>query len=94
MFLFSPMHATCPAHLIHLGLITVTIYDEEYILLYPTSRSFLHPPVTSTHLGINKYHTPLFSNTLHLLFGILIFTYILTYLLTYLLHAAESSLRN
>jgi hypothetical protein len=55
------MRATCPAHLILLALITLTILGEEY-----KPCSFLQPPVTSSLLGPNILLSTLFSNTLNL----------------------------
>ncbi|PNF26626.1 hypothetical protein B7P43_G10242, partial [Cryptotermes secundus] len=57
-FLTSLIHATCPAHLIHLDLIILTILREKY--------SFLQPPVTSSLFGPNILLNALFSNTLSL----------------------------
>ena len=42
----SPIHATCPAYLILLNLITHTILGEEYRPLSSSLCSFLHSPVT------------------------------------------------
>ena len=51
--LLSPIHATCPAHLILLGFITRTISGEQYRSLSFLSCSLLHFPVTSSLLGLN-----------------------------------------
>ena len=64
--LLSPIHATCPAHLILLDLITWTVLGEEYRSLSSSSCSFLHSPVTSYLLGPNFLHSTLFSKTLSL----------------------------
>jgi len=64
--LLSPIRATCPAHLILLGLITRTILGEQYRSLSSSLCSFLHSPVTSSLLGPNILLNTLFSNTLSL----------------------------
>jgi capsular polysaccharide biosynthesis protein len=48
------MRATCPAHLILLALITLTILGEEYKPCSSSFCSFIQPPVTSSLLGPNK----------------------------------------
>ena len=58
----SPIHATCPAHLILLNFITWTILGVEYRSL-SYSCSFLHSPVTLSLLGPNILLSTLFSNT-------------------------------
>jgi hypothetical protein len=64
--LASPMHATCPVHLILLAVITLIILDEEYKPCNFSLCSFLQPPVTSSILGPNILLSTLFSNTLNL----------------------------
>jgi 5-keto 4-deoxyuronate isomerase len=44
----SPTHATCPAHLIILDLISRTISGEEHKSLSSSLYSLLHSPVSST----------------------------------------------
>jgi hypothetical protein len=51
--LTSPMRAICPAHLILLALITLTIPGEEYKPCSSSLFSFLQPHVTSSLLGPN-----------------------------------------
>jgi len=60
-----PMHATCPAHLILIDLITRTIFGEQYRSLSSSSCSVIYSSVTSSLLGPNILNT-LFSNTLSL----------------------------
>ena len=63
-----PIHATYPAHLILLNLITQTILGEQYRSVSSSLCSFLHSPVTSFLLGPNilLYTLQVLSNTLSL----------------------------
>jgi hypothetical protein len=49
--LFSPIRATCSAHLILLDFITGTILDEGYRSLNSSLHSFLYFPLTSSPLN-------------------------------------------
>ena len=64
--LLSPIHATCPAHLIRLELITRVMFGEECRSLNSSICSFLHSPVTSPLLGPNILLSTLFSKTVSL----------------------------
>jgi len=59
-------HATWSNHSIFLGLITRKLLGVEHRLLSSSICSFLHSPVTSSHLGPNILLNTLFSNTLNL----------------------------
>ena len=65
MPLLSPIHATYPAHLILLYLISQTILGEYRSLSYSLC-SFLHTPITLSFIGPNNLLNTLFSNTLSL----------------------------
>jgi hypothetical protein len=64
--LLSPIRATCPAHPIHVDLITRKISGEEYRSLISSLFRFLYSPLASSHLGPNILLSTLFSNTLSL----------------------------
>ena len=66
MPLFSLIHATCPAHLILLDLITRTLVGEEYTSLNSSLCSFFHSPFILFLLGPNTLLKTPFSNTLSL----------------------------
>ena len=65
--LLFPIHATCPAHLTILDLITLTILSEECRSLSSSLCSFLRSAVISSLLVPNILLSSLFSYTLSLL---------------------------
>ena len=65
----SPIHATCPAHLILLDFITRTILGEQYQSFSSSLCNLLHSPVTSSLLGTNILLNTRFSDTLSFLFS-------------------------
>jgi len=64
--LLSPIHATCPTHLILLGFIIRIVFGEQYRSLSSSLCNFLHSPVTSSLLDPNIFLSNLFSNTISL----------------------------
>ena len=64
--LLSPIHPTCPTHLILLDLIKRTLLGELYGSLNSSLCSFLHSPVTSSLLGPNMLLNTPFSDILRL----------------------------
>ena len=65
----SPIHTTCPAHLVLLYFITWTIFGEEYRSLSSSLCSFL-TPITSFLLGPIILFSILFSHTLSIRFSL------------------------
>ena len=64
--LLSPLHATCPVHVMLIELITRIKYGEEQRSLRASLCSFLHSAVISSLLGPIILLSTLFSNTLNL----------------------------
>ena len=64
--LLFPLHATCPAHLFLLEIITRTILGEGFNSLSSPLYSFLHSIVAPSLLGPNILLNTLFSYTLSL----------------------------
>ena len=68
--LLSPVHVTCPSHLICLNLIIWIVFGEEYRSLSSSLCSFPHSPGNSSLLGPDIFFSTLFSNPLSLSFPI------------------------
>jgi hypothetical protein len=68
--LFSPVHDTCPSHLILLHLSTLTTSGGQYKSCSYSVCNFLPPPVTSSLINPSLSVSTLFSNTLSLCFSL------------------------
>ena len=89
----SPLpYALCAAHLILLDFITRTILCAKYRSWSCSLCSFLHSPVTSSHLGPNILLSTLFSNVLPLTLSRLM-TYIYIYIYIYIWRTASQTYR-
>jgi len=60
-FIFSPIHTTCPVHLVFLYFIAWIMFSNEHESLSSSLCRFLHSPVTSSHLGPTILLSTIFS---------------------------------
>jgi len=62
--LLSPIHATCPTHLILLDLINQILFGEQYSSLSSSLHCLFYYPIIPVLLGPHIFLSTLFSNTL------------------------------